>query len=390
MKRAIGIMGTRGHVPGVAFMTTPEAMKRVGQNTGNLVFQYACFRLIHEEKVLIGAETGWNAAEVRSRCRAVVVPSANFFRENFDLSGLVSFLEKVDLPLVFIGLGAQAASVEVKSLDLHPSLHRLAALMRERCKLTSTRGQFSSDILGSLGVEDTVVTGCPSNFINLAPDFPEQIERKLARPLQSFITHLVEPSPKDVNKLAAQRRLTAWTAGSAAIQVAQSVPNFFEFLRRNNPATSASVPPAREASLHAAMMPGTSLGEFRAFLANRLRTYFSADQWFEESSRFDFSVGLRLHGNMAAWQSGTPALWVHHDSRTHELVETMALPNLDLKTFLATCTTVDDARRAVNYDKARYRVTRRVLGQRLMAVLAAAGIETVPELAALQTEAGQV
>lgn len=48
---------------------------------------------------------------------------------------------------------------------------------------------------------------------------------------------------------------------------------------------------------------------------------------------FTFSFGSRFHGNMSALRNGIPALWVTHDSRTSELVQTLKLPHITLSEF---------------------------------------------------------
>jgi len=42
--------------------------------------------------------------------------------------------------------------------------------------------------------------------------------------------------------------------------------------------------------------------------------------------RYDFVLGTRFHGAMAAIQSGVPALIITHDSRTQELCEFLNIP----------------------------------------------------------------
>ncbi|MAB04992.1 MAG: hypothetical protein CML50_03115 [Rhodobacteraceae bacterium] len=373
--KGIGILGTDGHIPHVAFMDTAEAMRRVGNNTGNLLFQYAVYNLIDEPKYLIGQDIPWDMAQIREKCRVIVIPAANFIRENFDLTAMVEFLEKIDLPLLFFGLGAQARDYEQTEFDFHPSIDKLIALIRERSKLVSVRGEFTARMLDRMGVSQALVTGCPSNHINPSTELPQMIAKKLAKPMRSFITHGDEPWPKDRAKQAVERKLVAWTREGASMMSQQSVPVFMEYLRNNNPAATTEIPEKREGSLHAALMPGTTMDEFLDFIAAKLRVYFSVHQWMEDSSKYDFSVGLRLHGNMVAWQAGTPALWVYHDSRTQELAETMALPRMPFQTFIDECETVQDAWKRVEFDPVAYGERRALLKSRIVKVMETEGIK---------------
>ena len=372
--KSIALSGTTGHVPGLAFMDTTTAMRRVGNNCGNLVFQYAVCRLLDEPVKVIGFDTSWNPNAIREAARVLVVPSANFLREGADFSGFVDFLESVELPLVFIGLGAQADDFDKTSFDFHPSILRLIDLIRERSKSVSVRGDFTARVLERFGITNFEITGCPSNFINPSDAFTDQIAAKLARPMHSFITHADEPWPKKPIKSDVERRLVYWTQSGRAIMVQQSVPGMITYLRQNNPFSTEAVGENFETSLARTLMPGADIETFREFVAVKLRTYVSVDQWIEDSAKFDFSVGLRLHGNMAAWQGGTPALWITHDSRTRELADTMALPNIGIEDFLEHCGTVKQAWERVEFDAGAYRARRGELLGRLERVLAASGI----------------
>ncbi|MEM9964537.1 MAG: polysaccharide pyruvyl transferase family protein [Asticcacaulis sp.] len=367
--KAIAITGTRGFIENTAFMPTNKVMQAVGNNTGNLVFQYAVYNMITEPKLIVGQDISWDPKAIRDACRAVVVPSANFIRENFDMTGYVDFLEKTELPLIFLGIGAQAENYTTRDFDFHPSIQRLLGLIRERSKKVAVRGYFTAELFEKFGINHVEVTGCPSNFINQSPDFADMIEAKLAQPLNSFITHGDEPWPKNMAKQPVERRLCDWTMKGNSFQSQQSVPIFMEYIRRNNTHAPAVIPEGRENALHRALLPDAPFETFQEFINARMRVYLSVSQWMEDSARFDFSVGLRLHGNMVAWQAGTPALWIHHDSRTRELSEIMALPSIDFETFLEQCTTIEEARQKIEFDKHAYRTQRRRLAERMHTVL---------------------
>jgi len=375
--KSIALSGTTGQVRGLPFMNTTTAMRRVGLNCGNLVFQYAVTQMIDEPLNVVGQDIPWAPKHVHESSRVLVIPSANFLRENLDFSVFVDFLEKVDLPLVFIGLGAQAANFEKDQFDFHPSVLRLLDLLRERSEKVAIRGEFTARVLEKYGVTNYVVTGCPSNFINPSENFADMIEHKLAGEMRSFITHADEPWPKNKAKKQVERRLIDWTQSGRGIMVQQSVPRMITYLRQNNPFSTEDPGDHFEESLARTLMPDADIETFREFIALKLRTYYSVDQWIEDSSKFDFSIGLRLHGNMAAWQSGTPSLWITHDSRTRELVDIMALPNIGIDDFLENCETIQDAWERIEYDKVAYTARRVDLRGRVCDVLRQAGIKAV-------------
>ena len=195
--------------------------------------------------------------------------------------------------------------------------------------------------------------------------------------MRYFITHADEPWPKDPRKSQVERKLVKWTQMGMAMMVQQSVPVMISYLRQNNPFSTEEVSENFETALARTLMPTLGIEDLREFVIMKLRTYYSVDQWIEDSSKYDFSLGLRLHGNMVAWQSGTPSLWITHDSRTKELVDTMALPNVGIDDFLENCETIEDARRLVEFDSASYTKRRNLLYERFSNVLKAADVKQV-------------
>ncbi len=59
---------------------------------------------------------------------------------------------------------------------------------------------------------------------------------------------------------------------------------------------------------------------------DRVKYFLHPQSWLNYLKDMDFSVGCRLHGNVAAIQAGTPALFIVHDSRMLELARYHKLP----------------------------------------------------------------
>lgn len=377
MTKVVGVVGTRGYVKGFPFMSTDALLNKVGQNTGNLLFQYAVCNAINEEFVVIGEneDIGWDIEKIKNNCRILVIPSANFIRENFDFSGFINFLDSTGLPLVFIGLGVQANDYTQTEFNYHPSIHKLFELLKERCVLTGVRGEFTKKILEKYGVTNTVITGCPTNFLNPDPNLPDILETKWSQLITSFIATGDEPWPKDSTKLNAERQMLSWVRERNGIYVQQSVAPLIKYMRRNNSYQIEDVPEHHEESLRKALLPDMTNLEFRGFAATRMRVFYSVEQWLEDAARFDFSIGLRLHGNMVAWQSGTPAIWIYHDSRTRELAETMCLPHISHHKYLE-MNNLEELREKIDFSFDKYKLKREELRNNLIRVYQESGVST--------------
>lgn len=334
--KKIGVLGTRGTVNNCAFLSTDKFLSAVGMNSGNLLFQYAVFKSIRDDKIVVGEDIPWSVDLVRATCRVLVVPSANFIREDFDLTEYVDFLVSCNLPVLFLGIGVQADSYDDVDLNLHPSIYSLINFIADQGIDVGVRGEFTASFLKKNGIKNITVIGCPSNFINTDSLLHEKLTAKWAGESTSVSVTGDEPWPKSKKKLIAERKVFDLAYSNGGVYVQQSVAPFVSVLRMNNPYSGYSVREGLADSIRDSIAPDLSSIEFRRFLASSVRIYISVEQWLEDMSRFDFSVGLRMHGNMVPHQSGCPAVWITHDARTRELVETMSLPSLDLDQFIAT------------------------------------------------------
>lgn len=373
MQKSVGVVSTRGRVPGACFRSTSSLLGVVGQNTGNLVFQYAVSELITDPKVHIDEDITWDVGLVRERCRVLVVPSANFIRDDFDITDFVNFLEATDLPLVFLGLGAQADSFSQREFDLHPSIRRLLSLAQERSVSIGVRGNYTAEILSDMGITNVKVIGCPSNHLNPDADLPRKLAAKWNADVVALATNGDEPWPRSQLKLLAEQRLVDWAWRQRGPYVQQSVEPFVRLIRNGNPYQTDAVNAESSLSLRLSIAPRMSADDFRRFCAASVRLYTDVDQWLEDMARFDLSIGLRLHGNMVPMQAGCPSIWIHHDARTRELIDTMMLPSLSLEEFLM-CRDVEEAKSRANVDFEAYGRRRAELRARIATVFEEHGL----------------
>ena len=78
---------------------------------------------------------------------------------------------------------------------------------------------------------------------------------------------------------------------------------------------------------------GLSYKQMEFLVLNSFEVFFNTDAWIEYVKKFSLALGTRMHGNMIAFQSSVPAVFLTHDVRLSELVDTMKLPCIDIKKF---------------------------------------------------------
>jgi hypothetical protein len=347
----VGIVGgTLGCIHDSFTMPTDKVfVNAAGNNTGNLAFRYAITNHIASEKVHVP----WHSdpAWVRETCDILVFPSANQVNPDTDLASRASFVEAVDLPCLVLGLGAQAPSLESK-VKLTEGTIRYLKSIAERSHRIGVRGEYTVDVLAQIGIENTVVIGCPSNFINPLPTLGEVIEQKFGHlDLQRLVITAgsVNASLKNV-----ERKLFDWMRKYNGVYVCQA-PQYFVSLARNR---KDEVSQKQLTQLYKYLKPRAlrylePQSKFISFLKQNMRVFFQADAWLEFLSAFDMSIGTRLHGNSLAIQSSIPAICLYHDSRTKELCTTMGIPHISTDRFLA-IRNISEAIDLVSFDGKAY------------------------------------
>jgi len=181
-----------------------------------------------------------------------------------------------------------------------------------------------------MGIQNVEVIGCQSTFLSRRPDFkfPE---------VSSFIS---DTSPERIvvtmTHLADEANLISEAMAGRATHIGQCA--HFEYRLKNIPegVLLSDLPEdvsQRMTPDHIKMFADGRLdfAEYHKWVMEKFQQFYSMPEWFEFlKGRFDFAIGTRFHGNMAAMLSGIPALWIVHDSRTQEFCDHLGLPNAPL------------------------------------------------------------
>jgi hypothetical protein len=291
----------------------------IGENVGNLLFQQASYKLLQTEgtEVVTGRLLGGReeAERINDEFDHVVVPLANAFRFSFqsELDRLSETLEHLRVPVTVLGVGAQMnLDGDVARLGrMRASVSRFMRAVLDRSPSVGVRGEFTEQYLHSIGFSEIDVIGCPSLYMN-GPDL--RVEKRVERLHRlSRISLNLTPYVTELGPLVEQ-----------------------QMLRYPRLRYAAQHREALGMLLDGTRLSAETLGEEQRLLPThhghpliaRNRTSFFVDPrpWIHYLSRFDFSFGTRIHGNIAALLAGTPAHVLAHDSRTLELARFYDIP----------------------------------------------------------------
>jgi Polysaccharide pyruvyl transferase len=377
----VGIVsGTLGHVPESYRLPTATILENaVGSNTGNLAFRHAVHGHIAPPNTHVpwGSDPGW----VREMCDLLVIPSSNQVNPAADFSARADFLDKVNLPCLALGLGVQAPAPEVDIHLGHGTIRYLRSLAA-RSRSIGVRGEYTAAVLAKYAIKNTVVIGCPSNFINPAATLGAAIERKLG----AGVFDRLVMTDVELQHRALDRKLFRWMLKSAGAYVCQSQRVLISLARGR----MDEVIPAEMDYLQRYLMPRRlrrlrSRSWFAAMSRRRMRVFFDVGAWLEFLAGFDLALGVRFHGNLLAVQAGTPGICIAHDARTQELCTTTRLPQVSLQQVIS-ARSVAEVVEAAAFDGAGYDTRRTLSARAYRKLLADSGVEVSARLNALTIE----
>lgn len=344
--------------------TTLDLFTATGFNTGNLAFALAAHKIMAGDKTYF--DWTFDPAAIDRAFDAAVLVCANMINPDLDLSGLAERLDALTLPLCVFSIGCQGP-LDCTEFALQPGTLRFLQVVARKCRSFGIRGATSARFLISLGIDNWQIVGCPSNFLGGVSDARWQMEQRIRRtgPVLLHVDMVADLAAL----LATFRSLTA----DVACQYMVQSPYLLVDLARTSTADQLDAAKLWVMQAFGIGDAGASL----AFIRDALRVFFSMEEWSAYTTRFDFSLGARLHGNIVAMRCGVPCLVVAHDERTRELSETLALPYLVLDEFLA-LGSLADARAFVASRLDAYWARCAVLAERFVALLRDNGISVAP------------
>ena len=315
------IYGFPPSVEDSAFLDINEVDYETGRNTGNLAFCYAVW------KQLGGLPTVRWLDQNHSFVLADnigILTLANQLGRHADMGYFVEILKKHESKLVGIGLGAQANFGEVVELPL--GTQEWVRLIQERSPSDNpnigVRGEHTLSVLERYGLsEKAVVVGCPTLFMNQELKLGKRIALNWNKSPRRIAVTAGHPGWSGLWKLETSLAELLTSAHDYIVQSPTSMISLGRGIDHKQCDLDLE-------NIRRYVRPDLSIDKFDEWRLNHAICFLSAPAWMEHLRRFDFVVGLRIHGVMLALQMGIPALCIVHDRRTEELCQTMMVPHV--------------------------------------------------------------
>jgi polysaccharide pyruvyl transferase WcaK-like protein len=297
-----------------------QLYKVIGNNTGNLMFTQAIFRQLAGTVKKIGFS--FNTNKINQNFDAIVIPAANWLNKYTDWDWFCNTLERIEIPIVTIGLGLQADSLSNSAVMVNQSSARLAKLLSQKSSFISTRGDFTRDWLNSIGIKNVVSTGCPSLYMKLV-ETDEKSDRD-GIIIQSTRFHMSE---KFLNNPSINQSLYHLSGKFGLDMIYQSEMEEIEYLVFGK--EDSYILPDSLSNL-VALYGFSNSSDYKSYLDVHGKVFFDINHWANFLKTHTGVIGTRLHGTILALNMGLPAILIPHDSRTAEVAEFAKLPTINL------------------------------------------------------------
>jgi len=368
----IGIISTgfNGKIPNADKLNSLSLYEMCGYNTGNLAFWGGVSKSIDGDVQFVGWD--FDPEKLKRELDLLIFPAANQIAEGNDLGYFADRLEKTNLPMIVIGLGAQAAGMG-DALHLSSGTRRWLDLISDRTNSIGVRGTYSAEVLASLGIHNVTVCGCPSLFINEKNNLGAILEDKYNSKITRILTHQGEMAAHTIDFERALfnfcvRNGTRYVCQAPLTPIALARNEFLDISSKNF------------SDFREYYAPETCDLDLIRHIKYNMIAFFDFEEWINFSKNFDLSIGARLHGNFLAMQGETPAIIVTHDSRTLELAQTVLAPVLSTEDATSGLANIYGVLKEIDFDGTAYDRNRSHLARSYIDIFESSGVTTKPYL----------
>lgn len=304
-----------------------ERLKATGGNTGNLIIGHSLMRQLKIDA--LGEGVAADAGFVEQNFDYVVIGASNFLYEKFDFPRTTAFLEKVRLPCVIIGLGAQAPDYGHR-IRLPDRTIRMMKVISERSTSLGVRGHFTASVLERLGIRNIRVIGCPSIYWRCRPAMfiSRRPFEQCSRIAVNGHSNIIDFTNDISSARRVQRLLAVLAFENRYPYILQSEMPELSIACGEEPQLDDSTISWMKSNQGLSDIPDE---EFFQYVKTNMVTFFDVEEWMAYMRSFDFVIGSRFHGCLAAILNGIPATMFLHDARTRELGELLRMPQVDIR-----------------------------------------------------------
>lgn len=282
-----------------------------GGNSGNKLFTTAIEKYLYKPDIHVTHYVNsMDIDYINSSFNMVIFPTANIFGKHY-IAGLkeyAAFFNKLQIPVYVIGAGIQCKNYLDLS-RLKKDIGKESAVFVDAVYHTggelALRGEYTKQFLDALLSNTSVVTGCPSLYqngrnLNISNEKVDFDKFRVA-----MNGSMISINSCDLNKIIDDITY-------------MDQDEFCELLY--------DVKILNRMSDIRLLWRYSKYG-LQLLSKNKVNLIYDIPVWIDYmKTNFDFSIGTRIHGNIAALLAGVPAMVIAKELRTMELAEFFEIP----------------------------------------------------------------
>lgn len=254
----------------------------------------------------------------------ILIRASNFIHNEMNWLHGLEVIEKINLPVYVVGVGAQSAGGSTYKLNDHNL--NFWKEVSNRSQSIGVRGEFTAELLENNGIKNVEIVGCPTIFrtrnkelqIKL-PNNIKNIAFSIRREADSTYT------PNIMEYLNTQRNL-----------LLSSIENY------NTTITIHGEPEEKSFYYHDLKAQAIATIKFidegwwtketkdkmKEIYLNQLFFFLKVEDYDEFIITQDLAIGYRVHGILPALANGVAGFLFTYDSRSGELAKTHKIPSI--------------------------------------------------------------
>jgi hypothetical protein len=254
----------------------------------------------------------------------IVLRGSNYIHEGMEWGYFIDWLEAVQLPVLCVGVGAQAS--EQRRMELPESGRRLWQIIGERSHSVGVRGEYTAAVLDANGVKNAEVVGCPTIFRHRQPAISlrhKEFEaiQKVGFSLRRETDHTYS---SDVERFLSVQKNLILRANRVFDLILTSHGEIEEKVYYYNDFTRIEW--ARRTLTNSGWFDPQNINALETIYRSRLFFSTVTSHYDELVSALDFTFGYRVHGVLPALAAGTPSFLLSYDTRSAELARSLKVP----------------------------------------------------------------
>jgi hypothetical protein len=307
--------------------------------------------LDYDELILVDAKASdadWEY--VNEVCDVVVLRGGNYIQSRWlaDNIGLDA-IKKIQIPIVLFGAGVQNALPDAR-IEFDPEEREILERIHSSSTFSSARGFRTVEALAEIGIDNVIVTGCPTVFWSRNPSLRIREPRDTSagftfrRGLYSSDRETYRAQFRAIEQI--RERFGAVSIILQGEEVSLQEHHAATRWGAEHRGRLQPIPGSRlwrldrtrleldelRAQIHAEYDQYASPASVDWLMAN---TFFSWDilEYIQHYESRGVVIGCRLHSNLLALANGVPAFYLTYDARTQEIVDLFDIPGCRLVDF---------------------------------------------------------